>query len=43
LALATNVTPALAEAGLLPNTGRIVLEDVGDGWKCTSWTGVDVG
>ncbi|WP_433267139.1 histidine phosphatase family protein [Actinosynnema sp. CS-041913] len=41
LALATNVQPALAEAGLLPNTGRVVLEDSGGGWVCTSWTGVD--
>ncbi|GAA2665447.1 histidine phosphatase family protein [Actinosynnema pretiosum subsp. pretiosum] len=42
LALATNVTPALVAAGLLPNTGRVELERVGDGWVCTSWTGVDV-
>ncbi|MBB5958838.1 putative phosphoglycerate mutase [Saccharothrix tamanrassetensis] len=41
LALARNVQPALAEAGLLPNTGRVVLEDSGAGWTCTSWTGVD--
>lgn len=42
LALATNVTPALVAAGLLPNTGRVELERAGDGWVCTSWTGVDV-
>ncbi|MFE2755494.1 histidine phosphatase family protein [Actinosynnema sp. NPDC059335] len=42
LALARNVTPALAEAGLLPNTGRVVLERAADTWRCTSWTGVDV-
>ena len=44
LALARNVGPSLAEAGLLPNTGRVVLERErgGDGWRCTSWTGVDV-
>ncbi|RKT51974.1 histidine phosphatase family protein [Saccharothrix australiensis] len=41
LALATNARPAFAEAGLLPNTGSVVLEDAGDGWVCTSWTGVD--
>ncbi|MEU4801372.1 histidine phosphatase family protein [Actinosynnema sp. NPDC023587] len=41
LALATNVRPALAEAGLLPNTGRVILENTGNGWTCTSWTGVD--
>ncbi|KOX32632.1 phosphoglycerate kinase [Saccharothrix sp. NRRL B-16348] len=42
LALARNVGPALAEAGLLPNTGRVVLERADNGWHCTSWTGVDV-
>jgi probable phosphoglycerate mutase len=42
LALARNVGPALAESGLLPNTGRVVLERADDGWRCTSWTGVDV-
>ncbi|WP_367133644.1 histidine phosphatase family protein [Saccharothrix sp. HUAS TT1] len=42
LALARNVGPALAEAGLLPNTGRVVLHRTADGWRCTSWTGVDV-
>ena len=42
LALARNVGRALAEAGLLPNTGRVVLQRAGDGWHCTSWTGVDV-
>ncbi|MBW4719592.1 histidine phosphatase family protein [Saccharothrix obliqua] len=41
LGLATNVRPVLAETGLLPNTGRVVLEDGEDGWVCTSWTGVD--
>lgn len=42
LALAGNVSPALAESGLLPNTGRVVLERAADAWRCTSWTGVDV-
>ncbi|MCE6996941.1 histidine phosphatase family protein [Saccharothrix sp. S26] len=42
LALARDVSPALAETGLLPNTGRVVLERDGSGWRCTSWTGVDV-
>ncbi|MFI9810738.1 histidine phosphatase family protein [Saccharothrix variisporea] len=42
LAMARNVQPALLEAGLLPNTGQVVLEDTGDGWRCTSWTGVDL-
>lgn len=42
LALAANVQPALAASGLLPNTGRVVLERTPNGWLCTSWTGVDV-
>jgi broad specificity phosphatase PhoE len=42
LALAANVRPSLAESALLPNTGRVVLERDGDGWQCTSWTGVDI-
>jgi probable phosphoglycerate mutase len=42
LALAPNVRTNLAEGGLLPNTGRIVLEGNGTGWTCTSWTGVDI-
>jgi broad specificity phosphatase PhoE len=42
LALARNVGPAQAQAGLVPNTGRVVLERAGDGWRCTSWTGVDM-
>ncbi|MEU5690978.1 histidine phosphatase family protein [Actinosynnema sp. NPDC020468] len=42
LALSANVQPALAEAGLLPNTGQVVLESTPTGWLCTSWTGVDV-
>lgn len=41
LAMAKNVQPALLEAGLLPNTGQVVLEHDGAGWVCTSWTGVD--
>ncbi|MFT7835430.1 histidine phosphatase family protein [Saccharothrix sp. BKS2] len=42
LALAVNVGPELARSGLLPNTGRVVLERTPEGWLCTSWTGVDV-
>lgn len=41
-ALASNVTAHLAAGGLLPNTGRVVLESDGDGWRCTAWSGVDV-
>ena len=42
LALAPNVRTSLAEGGLLPNTGRIVLESDGAGWRCTAWSGVDI-
>jgi broad specificity phosphatase PhoE len=41
-ALAPNVTASLAAGGLLPNTGRVVLETDGDGWRCTAWSGVDI-
>lgn len=39
--LADNVPPNLAEAGLIPNTGSIVLRAVEGGWHCTSWAGAD--
>ncbi|HEX6343321.1 histidine phosphatase family protein [Umezawaea sp.] len=41
-ALAPNVTASLAAGGLLPNTGRVVLERDGAGWRCTAWSGVDI-
>ncbi|WNV91553.1 histidine phosphatase family protein [Umezawaea sp. Da 62-37] len=41
-ALAPNVTSDLAAGGLLPNTGRVVLESDGDGWRCVAWSGVDI-
>ncbi len=41
LALASNVPVELAE-NLLPNTGVVVLETEGDGWKCRSWAGVEL-
>lgn len=41
-ALAPNVTANLAAGGLLPNTGRVILESDGDGWRCTAWSGVDI-
>ncbi|GLZ32563.1 phosphoglycerate mutase [Lentzea sp. NBRC 105346] len=41
LALASNVPAELAE-NLLPNTGVVVLETAGDGYRCTSWAGVPV-
>jgi len=38
--LADNVPPNLAEAGLIPNTGSIVLETTdGGGWHCVAWAG----
>lgn len=40
--LADNVPPNLAEAGLIPNTGSILLESTGNGgWHCLAWTGVN--
>ena len=41
-ALAPDVTASLGTGGLLPNTGVVVLETDGDGWRCTAWSGVDV-
>ncbi|MFC7618515.1 histidine phosphatase family protein [Actinokineospora soli] len=38
--LADNVGPQLANAGLIPNTGHILLEARGTGWHCLEWTGV---
>ncbi|GGS18157.1 MULTISPECIES: histidine phosphatase family protein [Actinokineospora] len=38
--LADNVGPQLANAGLIPNTGHVLLETRGDGWHCLEWTGV---
>lgn len=41
--LADNVPPNLADAGLIPNTGSIVLEATdGGGWHCHAWAGVDM-
>ncbi|KAA2257104.1 histidine phosphatase family protein [Solihabitans fulvus] len=45
LALCTNVAPTLAESGVLPNTGRVVLEadpTASTGWTCLEWTGLKV-
>lgn len=38
--MADNVTAALADAGLIPNTGCVVLTRDDDGWHCLEWTGV---
>lgn len=43
--LATNVELAVTEYALLPNTGRVVLEDEPGspaGWRCVEWTGLDL-
>ncbi len=41
--LADNVTPDSTKFALLPNTGRIVLDDGGAAWRCVEWTGLDLG
>ncbi|CAM3678544.1 histidine phosphatase family protein [Kibdelosporangium persicum] len=40
--LAENVTGQLANVGVLPNTGHVLLEANGDGWNCLEWTGLDL-
>jgi probable phosphoglycerate mutase len=40
--LADNVAPDVTEFALLPNTGRVVLDD-GPAWHCVHWTGQDLG
>ena len=40
--LADNVAPDNTKFAMLPNTGRIVLED-GPAWRCVEWTGLDLG
>ncbi|WP_158888496.1 histidine phosphatase family protein [Amycolatopsis anabasis] len=37
--LADNVRPEVADEGLIPNTGIVVLETTPDGWHCVSWVG----
>lgn len=38
--LADNVPANLAEAGLIPNTGSVLLAAVTGGWHCESWVGI---
>jgi broad specificity phosphatase PhoE len=39
--LSDNVRPELADQGLIPNTGIVVLEALpGEGWTCLTWAGV---
>jgi broad specificity phosphatase PhoE len=40
--LAENVTGQLANVGVLPNTGHVLLELGTDGWHCLEWTGLDL-
>lgn len=38
--LVPEATDGLAEVGLLRNTGHLLLEADGDGWRCLEWTGL---
>jgi probable phosphoglycerate mutase len=40
--LSDNVGPQLANAGLIPNTGHVLLESRDSGWHCVEWTGVEI-
>ncbi|MET0235852.1 MAG: histidine phosphatase family protein [Kibdelosporangium sp.] len=40
--LAENVTGQLANIGVLPNTGHVLLELRDDGWHCLEWTGLEL-
>lgn len=40
--LAENVTGQLANVGVLPNTGHVLLELNSDGWHCLEWTGLEL-
>lgn len=40
--LCDNVGENLANAGLLPNTGHVLLEAHGDGWHCLEWTNEEI-
>lgn len=40
--LADNLTPENTKFAMVPNTGRIVLDD-GPAWRCVEWTGLDLG
>jgi broad specificity phosphatase PhoE len=40
--LADNVTGQLANLGILPNTGHVLLEADGDTWHCLEWTGLEL-
>jgi probable phosphoglycerate mutase len=40
--LADNVRPEVANAGIIPNTGIIVLDAVPGGWRCVSWADAEL-
>jgi broad specificity phosphatase PhoE len=37
------IEPAWALAHHLPNTGQVVLDEIGGGWECRSWAGLQPG
>ena len=40
--LADNVDGKVANIGILPNTGHVLLEADGDTWHCLEWTGLEL-
>lgn len=40
--LAENVNGRLANIGVLPNTGHVLLEASEDSWRCLEWTGLEL-
>jgi broad specificity phosphatase PhoE len=40
--LTDNVSGRLAEVGVLPNTGHVLLEAKDEGWHCVEWTGLAI-
>jgi broad specificity phosphatase PhoE len=40
--LADNVDGRVANIGILPNTGHVLLEADGDTWHCLEWTGLEL-
>jgi broad specificity phosphatase PhoE len=40
--LADNISGKVANIGVLPNTGHVLLEADGNSWRCVEWTGLDI-
>jgi probable phosphoglycerate mutase len=40
--LASNIDGRVADIGVLPNTGHVLLEADGETWRCLEWTGLDI-